>query len=178
MREKRWTLTQHTAVDCFLEVEVMAKQRLDQFLVSKGMASSREQAQGLINAGLVLVDETQIRKSSTLVDGVAKIRISRPLSRFVSRGGDKIEAAFDHFHIHLQGVVALDVGTSTGGFTDCMLQRGAGRVYAVDVGYNQLSEKLRKNSSVIVMEKTHANNLRPEMFSPLPTFATVDVSFM
>ena len=129
-------------------------------------------------SGNVLVNDVPIDKAGTKIPLNAAIRIRGSQSQFVGRGGDKINAAFEHFDILLQDVVALDVGASTGGFTDCMLQRGAAKVYAVDVGYNQLDPRLRSDPRVVVMEKTHAAELTTELFSPLPAFATIDVSFI
>ena len=106
------------------------------------------------------------------------MRLRGPLPRFVGRGGEKLEGALDSFHLNVEGKVAIDIGASTGGFTDCLLQHGARAVYAVDVGYNQLDQKLRRDSRVRVMEKTHAKDLSPEMFDPRPHLAVMDVSFI
>ncbi len=154
------------------------KQRLDQLLVSRGLASSREKAQGLIMAGQVLVNDEPVEKSGASIAADAEIRIRGETSKFVGRGGDKLEGALEHFGVLADGLVALDVGASTGGFTDCLLQRGAVKVYAVDVGYNQLDERLRRDSRVVVMERTHAKDLVPGQFSPPPALVTIDVSFI
>jgi 23S rRNA (cytidine1920-2'-O)/16S rRNA (cytidine1409-2'-O)-methyltransferase len=154
------------------------KQRLDILLVERGLAHSREKAQALILAGNVLVNNEPAEKVGMRYSVEEEIRIRGEISKFVGRGGDKIEPAFEFFGIDLNHVVALDVGSSTGGFTDCMLQRGAKMVYAIDVGYNQLAHKLRTDERVVVYEKTHAKDLATLNFNPQPEFATVDVSFI
>ena len=154
------------------------KVRIDLLLVERGLVPSREKAQALIMAGAVLVEDRPAEKAGEQFFTDVAVRLRGELPRFVGRGGDKIDPAFTHFQIALQGVTALDVGASTGGFTDCMLQRGAERVYAVDVGYNQLDQKLRQDPRVVVMERTHAKDLTPERFVPLPSFFTMDVSFI
>jgi 23S rRNA (cytidine1920-2'-O)/16S rRNA (cytidine1409-2'-O)-methyltransferase len=156
----------------------LSKLRLDQLLVETGLAPSRQKAQALILSGAVLVEDVPVDKAGTRVAVDAAIRIRGAPSKYVGRGGEKIEAAFDYFQIALTGVIAIDVGSSTGGFTDCLLQRGAAQVYAVDVGYNQLDFKLRQDPRVVVMEKTHAAELRAGLFSPSPTLAVIDVSFI
>ena len=156
----------------------MVKKRLDLVLVEKGLAPSRQKAQALIIAGQVSVAGRRVDKAGTAVDTEAKIDLAAGRSQFVSRGGDKINPAFDYFHLDITNAVCLDLGASTGGFTDCMLKRGAQLVYAVDVGYNQLDFRLRADPRVCVMEKTHAKDLPDITFSPRPTFATVDVSFI
>lgn len=154
------------------------KARLDLALVERGLAPTRQVAQSLILRGDVLVNDVVHDKAGAAVAPDAEIRIRGELSKFVGRGGDKINPIFDHFAIHLNGRVVLDVGASTGGFTDAMLQRGAALVYAVDVGYNQLAEKLRRDERVRVYEKTHAKDLTSLEFDPRPNFATMDVSFI
>ncbi len=154
------------------------KVRIDQLLVERGLAPSREKAQALIMAGVVLVEDSPAEKAGERFYQDCAIRLRGEVLRFVGRGGDKIDPAFTHFNVALEGVTALDVGASTGGFTDCMLQRGAIRVYAVDVGYNQLDQKLRQDPRVVVMERTHAKELRPDCFEPRPSFFTMDVSFI
>ncbi len=151
------------------------RQRLDLAIVARGLAASREKAQALIMAGDVRVGGQVERRASAPVADDAAIEVARP-PRFVSRGGEKLAAALDAFDIDVSGVVALDAGASTGGFTDCLLQRGAARVYAVDVGYGQLDARLRGDARVVVMERTHIRDLAslPEQ----PAIATVDVSFI
>ncbi len=151
------------------------KQRLDAALVERGLVSSREKARALILAGEVLVGGHVEGRTSALVDPDATIEIARG-ARFVSRGGEKLDHALDRFGVDVAGLVVLDVGASTGGFTDCLLQRGAARVYAVDVGYGQLAARLREDSRVVVMERTHARDL--ESLPEAPGLATVDVSFI
>ena len=154
------------------------KLRLDQLLVAREFAPTREKAQALILSGIVLVNnEPRDKPGEKFVESV-EIRLKGEVSRFVGRGGEKIEPIFDHFQIVLQDITAIDFGASTGGFTDAMLQRGAKKVFAVDVGYNQLDHKLRTDPRVVVMEKTHIKDLLPEMFLPLPSFATMDLSFI
>lgn len=157
---------------------VSTKKRLDILLVEKGFCSTRQKSQALIFSGNVLVNNIPVDKAGALVRTEDIIRIRGEQSRFVSRGGDKIDPAFDFYHIDIKDQVALDLGASTGGFTDCMLQRGARKVYAVDVGYNQLDYKLRVDSRVVVMEKTHAKDLANINFEPKPQFVTIDVSFI
>jgi 23S rRNA (cytidine1920-2'-O)/16S rRNA (cytidine1409-2'-O)-methyltransferase len=149
--------------------------RLDRALVDRGLAPSREKAQAMILAGDVRVDGGIERRASANVAPGAAIEIAQP-PRFVSRGGDKLDHALDVFGVDVHGLVALDVGASTGGFTDCLLQRGAARVYAVDVGYGQLDARLRDDPRVAVMERTHIRELTslPER----PSLAVVDVSFI
>jgi 23S rRNA (cytidine1920-2'-O)/16S rRNA (cytidine1409-2'-O)-methyltransferase len=154
------------------------KQRIDRLLVERGLAPTRHRAQALILAGEVLVNDAPVEKAGAMVVGEAAIRLRSAPQRFVGRGGEKIDPLFDSFDISLEGLVALDVGASTGGFTDCMLQRGAAKVYAVDVGYNQLDHRLRSDSRVVAMERTHAKDMVPSMFDPPPCFATIDVSFI
>ncbi|HQH28728.1 MAG TPA: TlyA family RNA methyltransferase [Oligoflexia bacterium] len=154
------------------------KKRLDHLLLEHGFAPSREKAQALILSGLVLVNDRPAEKAGLQVAVDAAIRLRGEVPRFVSRGGDKIDPALDYFKVAVNAVVALDIGASTGGFTDCLLQRGAARVYAVDVGFNQLHYKLRQDSRVVVMEKTHAVNLRAEQFPAPPSLAVIDVSFI
>ncbi len=153
------------------------KQRLDMEMVERGLAESRSRAQALILAGAVLVDGEKAQKAGLVVDGETNIELAEQLP-YVSRGGLKLEKALDEFSIDPQGRVAVDVGASTGGFTDCLLQRGASLVYAVDVGYGQLAWSLRQNPKVVCLEKTNARYLKPEMFPQKPNLATVDVSFI
>jgi 23S rRNA (cytidine1920-2'-O)/16S rRNA (cytidine1409-2'-O)-methyltransferase len=154
---------------------VTTKQRLDLTLVERGLVESREKARALILAGDVRVDGQVERRAAHAVASSSEITIARP-PRFVSRGGDKLDHALDRFELGVQSLVALDAGASTGGFTDCLLQRGASRVYAVDVGHGQLAQKLRDDRRVVAMERTHIRELTslPER----PSFATVDVSFI
>ncbi len=153
----------------------MAKKRLDILLVERGLAETREKAQALIIAGDVTVNGRSIDKPGTAVAEESEILIAQGL-RFVSRGGLKLEGALDALGVAVAGLVVVDVGASTGGFTDCLLQRGARRVYAVDVGYGQLDWRLRTDPRVVVRERTNVRHLTalPEAVD----LATVDVSFI
>jgi len=154
------------------------KIRLDRLLVERGLAGSCPKAQALILAGWVLVDEQKIDKCGTAVSSEARLRLLGGPLPYVGRGGLKIEAALDHFHVGPKGKICLDVGASTGGFTDCMLQRGALRVFAVDAGTNQLDWKLRQDPRVTVMEKTNARYLTFEQIGARVALVTMDVSFI
>jgi len=154
-----------------------ARVRIDRLLVERGLVESREQAARLILAGEVLVDGKRVSKAGALVARDAGVEL-QGRSPFVSRGGEKLAHALDAFQMKVAGRVCLDVGASTGGFTDCLLQRGAARVYAVDVGVGQLDAKLRKDPRVVVMEKTNARALDPRIFGEQPTLAVIDVAFI
>lgn len=153
------------------------KQRLDNILVERGYFSSRSQAAAAVMAGEVMVNGQPVTKAGAQMPPDAVIELRQALG-FVSRGGLKLEKAFQEFHIDVTGLVALDAGASTGGFTDCLLQHGAGRVIAVDVGYGQLDWRLRQDSRVVVMERTNIRGLTPEMLPERPDFATFDLSFI
>ncbi len=152
--------------------------RLDQLLVARGLVDSRERARRLVMAGVVLVDDRPVTKAGTLVADDAPIRVKGAASPYVSRGGDKLAGALDAFGINPGGQIVLDVGASTGGFTDCVLQRGATRVMAVDVGRGQLAWRLRQDARVLLLERTNARALRPADLPVTPTLAVVDVSFI
>jgi 23S rRNA (cytidine1920-2'-O)/16S rRNA (cytidine1409-2'-O)-methyltransferase len=156
----------------------MVRRRLDVLLVARGLAATREKAQGLILAGLVLVDGRRSDKAGTAVGDDADVRVAGPEHPYVSRGGVKLAAALDAFSIDPRGLVCADVGASTGGFTDCLLQRGALRVYAVDVGYGQLDAKLRGDPRVVVLEKVNARDLSGEHLPEPVALAAVDLSFI
>src|SRR5579884_2190490 len=158
-------------------VLVKTRRRIDQLLVDRGLAASREKAQALILAGQVLVAGQRIDKAGQTVDPDAAIEVLQPL-RYVSRGGLKLERALDHWNIDVSGRICLDVGSSTGGFTDCLLQHGAARVYAVDVGTGQLDWKLRNDPRVIVQEQVNARRLSREQVPESFDFAVADVSFI
>ncbi|MEE9172656.1 MAG: TlyA family RNA methyltransferase, partial [candidate division NC10 bacterium] len=155
-----------------------ARERLDRALVTRGLAESREQAGRLILAGVVTVNGIPADKQARLVSGDAKLDVTAPGSPFVSRGGEKLEAALRAFDVAPTGLVALDVGASTGGFTDCLLQRGARRVYAVDVGYGQLDWKLRQDPRVVVLERQNIRYLDAVLVPEPIDLAVVDVSFI
>lgn len=155
----------------------MKKERLDILLVARGLCESREQAKRLVLAGKVRGGDRVLDKPSTKIDPEAPLEVREP-PRFVGRGGLKIEGALDHFGIDPAGFVCLDVGASTGGFTDCLLQRGALRVHAIDVGTNQLVWKLRNDPRVISREKFNARNLTPADIGEPVDLAVMDLSFI
>jgi len=155
------------------------KARLDVVLVERGLAASRERARALILAGRVLVSEQKVDKPGSAIAGDAAIRLLGEDLRYVSRGGLKLEAALDHWNIVVEGRACLDVGASTGGFTDCLLQRGAAHVTAVDTGFGQIAMKLRTDARVRLLERTNARLLEPGALSAdLPTLLVMDVSFI
>jgi 23S rRNA (cytidine1920-2'-O)/16S rRNA (cytidine1409-2'-O)-methyltransferase len=153
------------------------RERLDLAMVRRGLAASRERAQGMILAGRVTV-AGQLARASQQITPDTQIDIQGPAHPFVGRGGVKLAAALDAFRIHPAGMIALDIGASTGGFTDCLLQKGAAKVYAVDVGYGQLAWELRQDSRVVVIERCNARYLDPNLLSEKVQLATVDVSFI
>ena len=153
------------------------KSRLDQLLVGRGFFPSREQARRAILAGQVRVGTRIAAKPSELLDDETAVAIM-PTRKYVGRGALKLESGLEHFHIDLQGKTALDIGASTGGFTDCMLQRGAKKVYAVDVGYGQLDWKLRNDPRVVVREKINARFLTADQVPELVDVCVIDVSFI
>jgi 23S rRNA (cytidine1920-2'-O)/16S rRNA (cytidine1409-2'-O)-methyltransferase len=152
--------------------------RLDRLLVLRGLAPTREKAQAMILAGVVSVDGRRVEKAGMPVEEAADVSVSGPPHPYVSRGGMKLEAALDHFRIDPSGLVCLDVGASTGGFTDCLLQRGAAKVYAVDVGYGQLDAKLRGDPRIVVREKVNARSLSKDDVPEPVALAVIDVSFI
>jgi len=157
----------------------MAKERLDTELVARGLTESREKAQALILSGVVYVGEQKATKASQQITPEDAVILRGAEHPYVSRGALKLAKALDVFSLDVQGVVAVDVGASSGGFTDVLLRAGARRVYAVDVGYGQLEWKLRTDPRVAVMERTNARYLTPEHFHPeSPTLAVMDVSFI
>ena len=155
-----------------------ARERLDKVLVEKGLVPSRERARALIMAGMVVVDDHAAQKAGEQVPPGAKIRLKGEDHPYVSRGGLKLQKALDAFGIDVSGLVAIDVGASTGGFTDCLLQRGARKVYAVDVGYGQLAWKLRQDERVINLEKTNIRYLDSATVNEIPDIAVIDASFI
>lgn len=154
------------------------KIRLDKLLVDRGLAASRERAQALILAGKVLVDNQKLEKAGAQVQEDASIRLLGEDLRYVSRGGLKLKRAFDHWKIDVAGKVCLDVGASTGGFTDCLLQHDAARVIAIDTGYGQMDFKIRQDPRVRLIEKTNARFLPHEAVGELVDFVAMDVSFI
>lgn len=154
------------------------KVRLDKLLVHRGMVRSRDRAQALILAGKVLVDDQKIDKAGTQVPSDAKVRLLGDDLRYVSRGGLKLEAALSHWQIDVMDRICLDVGASTGGFTDCLLQHGAARVVAVDTGYGQFDARLRQDPRVRLLEKTNARYLTPEDLGETIDLIVMDLSFI
>ena len=154
------------------------KVRLDVLLVNRGLAESREKAKAIIMEGKVFVKGQREDKAGAMFDEAAPVEVHGQKLRYVSRGGLKLEKAVEHFDLKLQGKICMDVGSSTGGFTDCMLQNGADKVYAVDVGTNQLAWKLRSDPRVVCMEKTNIRYLLPEQLQEAPEFASIDVAFI
>jgi len=157
--------------------KTVKKERLDVLLVTRGLAESREQAQRLVMAAQVLVDGHASPKAGHRIRSDAKIVVKKQ-PRFVSRGGDKLEAAFETFNLSVRGLTCLDVGASTGGFTDCMLQHGAEHIIALDVGTAQLHWKMRQDQRVTVIEQYNARYLSVDDLPATPQFATFDVSFI
>lgn len=153
------------------------KLRIDKLMVERGLVPSRERAQALIIAGRVLVDDQKVEKPGTSVDSESVIRLLGEDLRYVSRGGLKLERALEHWKIDVSGKTCMDVGASTGGFTDCMLQHGAAKVIAVDTGYGQIYMKLRNDPRVVLLEKTNARYLQPADVEPVQ-FVAMDVSFI
>ncbi|HWF92353.1 MAG TPA: TlyA family RNA methyltransferase [Terriglobales bacterium] len=153
------------------------KTRLDKLLVERGL-SSRERAQALILAGKVLVNGQKVEKAGSAVESDSEIRLLGEDLKYVSRGGLKLERALDHWSVDVAGKICLDVGASTGGFTDCLLQRGAGRVIAVDTGYGQMDFRLRQDARVRLLEKTNARYLTREQVSEVIDLIVMDVSFI
>ena len=156
----------------------MKRERIDKLLVERGLAESRTKAQAMIMAGVVLVDEQRVDKPSLQFDTNSSIRVKGgddPTSRYVGRGGLKLEAALREFHLDVTGFTCLDVGASTGGFTDCLLQHGVKRVVAVDVGHNQIDWRLRNDPRVEVREGVNARYLQPHDFAEKFELAVVVV---
>jgi len=156
----------------------MAKVRLDVLLVEKGFAESRQKAQATIMSGLVFVNGQRVDKSGTTFPADVDIEVRGNTLRYVSRGGLKLEKAMQSWPIELNGCICMDVGASTGGFSDCMLQNGAAKVYAIDVGYGQLAWKLRSDERVVCLERTNARYLNHDIIPDEPDFTSVDVSFI
>jgi 23S rRNA (cytidine1920-2'-O)/16S rRNA (cytidine1409-2'-O)-methyltransferase len=152
--------------------------RLDQLLVERGLFASREQARRAVMAGTVEVEGRRVDKPGTAVKPASQVTVRSAREPFVSRAGRKLAHALEHFAVDPAGWTCLDVGASTGGFTDCLLQRGASRVYALDVGYGQLDQRLRNDSRVVVMERINARHLAPDALPEPCGLITVDVSFI
>lgn len=162
-----------------MEKTTVTKERLDVLLLELGYYESREKAKAAIMAGLVLIGTERVDKAGTKVPRDAAITVKGALHPYVSRGGLKLEKAIKHFGLDLKDAVMLDIGASTGGFTDCALQNGASRVYAVDVGYNQLDYSLRQDKRVQVLERTNFRHMTlDQLDGPKPRYASIDVSFI
>lgn len=153
------------------------KVRLDKLLLIRNLTPTRQKAQALIGAGQVLVDNRLVDKAGSMVDDSAAIEIKEACP-YVSRGGNKLAAGLEYFNISPAGLICLDIGTSTGGFTDCLLQNGAAKVYAVDVGYGQLAWQLRQDPRVVVMERTNARYLQPGDFEDPLDLVVIDAAFI
>lgn len=154
------------------------KERLDVLMVKRGLFESREKAKAVIMSGIVYVNGQKEDKAGTSFEETVPIEVRGSTLKYVSRGGLKLEKAMTHFGVELEGKVCMDVGSSTGGFTDCMLQNGAVKVYSVDVGHGQLAWKLRNDPRVICMEKTNIRYVTPEDIGEPAAFASIDVSFI
>lgn len=154
------------------------KERLDVLLVKKNLAESREKAKAVIMAGIVYVDDQKEDKAGSMFEETAKIEVRGSTLKYVSRGGLKLEKAMTHFGVTLDQKICMDVGASTGGFTDCMLQNGAVKVYSVDVGHGRLAWKLRNDPRVVCMEKTNIRYVTPEEIPDKIQFVSIDVSFI
>ena len=154
------------------------KTRLDVLLVERGLEQTRQRAQAMIMSGLVFVDGQRVDKAGTAVPNDAQIEVRGNTLRYVSRGGLKLEKAMTTFGLKLDGCICADIGASTGGFTDCMLQNGAVKVYSVDVGHGQLDWKLRNDPRVVCMERTNIRYVVPEDIEERPSFVSIDVSFI
>ena len=154
------------------------KERLEVLLVKKNLAESREKAKAVIMAGIVYVDDQKEDKAGSMFEETAKIEVRGSTLKYVSRGGLKLEKAMTHFGVTLDQKICMDVGASTGGFTDCMLQNGAVKVYSVDVGHGQLAWKLRNDPRVVCMEKTNIRYVTPEEIPDKIQFVSIDVSFI
>lgn len=157
---------------------ISLKIRLDSLLVDKGLASGRDRAKALIMSGIVYVGGQKAVKPGAEVPEDCDVEVRGETLRYVSRGGLKLEKAMEVFPLQLDGFTCMDIGASTGGFTDCMLQNGAEKVFAVDVGYGQLAWKLRSDDRVVVMERTNIRNVTPEQIGDPLDFASIDVSFI
>lgn len=154
------------------------KERLDVLLVKKNLAESREKAKAVIMSGIVYVDGQKEDKAGSMFEDTALVEVRGSTLKYVSRGGLKLEKAMERFGVGLSGKVCMDVGASTGGFTDCMLQNGAKKVYSVDVGHGQLAWKLRNDERVVCMEKTNIRYVTPEEIPERVQFVSIDVSFI
>lgn len=154
------------------------KVRADQLLFDKGLAESREKAKRMIMAGIIYIDDSRVEKPGTKIDNESELKIKGNVLKYVSRGGLKLEKAIDKYNLQLDDLICMDIGASTGGFTDCMLQNNAKKVYSIDVGYGQLDWKLRNNEKVVNLEKTNFRYLKFDKIGENIDFFTIDVSFI
>ncbi|KXB93671.1 ribosomal RNA large subunit methyltransferase J [Veillonellaceae bacterium DNF00626] len=161
-----------------VKIEKVKKERLDVLLVEQGLFESRENAKRHIMEGIILVNDVPVDKPGTKVPSDARLRIKGKVMPYVGRGGYKLEKAINYFHLKMENVIMADIGASTGGFTDCALQHGAKKVYAIDVGTNQLDWKLRINPQVINLEKTNIKDVTMELLGERVNFISVDISFI
>ncbi len=166
------------ATDRVCPREMARKDRVDKVLVERGLVSSREKARALVMAGKVTVDEKRVDKPGAQIDGDANLRVQEGDSCYVSRGGEKMEGALKAFAVDPKGMIVMDVGASTGGFTDCILQKGAKKVYAVDVGYGQLAWKLQKDPRVVSLERRNIRYLQREEVKEEIDLILIDTSFI
>ena len=157
---------------------LIMKERLDKLLVQRGLAASRERARALILAGKVIVDDHRVDKAGTQIPDDAELRLKGEDIPYVSRGGLKLEKALKEFTVEVKGKIAIDVGASTGGFSDCLLQHGAEKIYAVDVGYGQLAWSLREDPRIVNLERCNIRHLQPSQLDEAPTLAVIDASFI
>lgn len=160
------------------KVRTLGKERLDVLLVNRGLAASREKAKAIIMSGNVYVDGQKEDKAGSSFNETVNIEVRGNTLKYVSRGGLKLEKAMENFDVTIEGKICMDVGSSTGGFTDCMLQNGAVKVYSVDVGHGQLAWKLRNDERVVCMEKTNIRYVTPEDIADKIDFSSIDVSFI
>lgn len=161
-----------------VKIEKVKKERLDVLLVEQGLFESRENAKRHIMEGIILVNDVPVDKPGTKVPSDARLRIKGKVMPYVGRGGYKLEKAINFFHLKMENAIMADIGASTGGFTDCALQHGAKKVYAIDVGTNQLDWKLRINPQVINLEKTNIKDVTMELLGERVNFISVDISFI
>ena len=159
-------------------IDVLMKERLDKILVDSGLVKSRERAKALIMEGAVLVDGVAVTKAGAMISSDSSVSLKKEDIPFVSRGGLKLKAAIDFFNISLKDKIAMDVGSSTGGFTDCMLQMGAKKVYCIDVGYGQIAWQLRNDPRIVLLERTNARYIGKEKIPDVIDIVTADVSFI
>ena len=179
MYTSKYVLTQYRRLTCDMQAEVNMKERLDVILVGQGYAPSREKAKAIIMSGNVYVNGQKEDKAGSMFELAGlQLEVRGTQQKYVSRGGLKLEKAIESWGISLEGLVCMDIGASTGGFTDCMLQNGAEKVYSVDVGHGQLDWKLRNDPRVVCMEKTNFRYMQPGDVDETPDFASVDVSFI